>query len=766
VDGSLAAETASLQSAESRIRKVLEKPEVTPSPYDTAWVAMVPLPGSGLQGPCFPQCVQWIMQNQHGNGSWGINEFVQSANKYILLSTLACVIALKKWNVGPEHIKRGLQFISRNFSIVMDAQIATPIGFNITFPSMLSLAIGMGLEFHVNETHIGSILHLRDMELNRLAGEESCGKEAYLAYVAGGLVNMLDWNKVKKYKRENGSLFNSPAATAAALVHNYDDKGLQYLNLLVSTFDGAVPSAYPLDIYCLLSLVDTLKRIGISRHFSREIKSILDKTYSFWLRRDEEIMLDVTTCSMAFRLLRMNGYDVSSDELSHVAKASTFHDTLQGYLNDTKSLLELYKASKVRLSENELTIENICYWSGCLLTEKLNSDEMQNLPIFGEVEYALAFPYYAIVEPLDHKRNIEHFNFGGSEMLKTTSLTCCVNQDLLDLAVRNFSLSQSVYQDELQHLESWEKGNRLDQLDFARKTLRNCYLSAVATISPHELSDARMACAKTIELTLVVDDFFDVGGSMEELQNLILLVERWKDHPKVKLYSDKVEVVFSALYTTVNQLGAKASALQNRDVTEHVVEIWLVYLRSLMTEAEWQRSQYVPSVEEYMKNAIVAYAINPIMLTTLYFVGQNHWESIVKEQEYIELFTLMSTCGRLLNDTQTYERECGDGKLNSVALLVIHSGDSVSTEQAKTELEKSIASYRRQLLRLVIRQDGVVPQTCKELFWRFYKTSHLFYFQTDGFTSPKEMLGALNALIYDPIKLPATSPSFGCQSEK
>ena len=35
------------------------------------------------------------------------------------------------------------------------------------------------------------------------------------------------------------------------------------------------------------------------------------KFYSYWLQRDE-IMLDVETCAMAFRILRMNGYNVSA----------------------------------------------------------------------------------------------------------------------------------------------------------------------------------------------------------------------------------------------------------------------------------------------------------------------------------------------------------------------------------------------------------------------------------------------------------------------
>ncbi|CAM0878121.1 unnamed protein product [Alopecurus aequalis] len=732
VKGSLAGETASLQNAEYRIRKQLEKPEFMPSPYDTAWVAMVPLPDSDFKAPCFPRCVQWIMLNQHGNGSWGMNESVLSANKEIMLSTMACVIALKKWKAGPEHIRRGLVFIGRNFSIVMDPQVAAPIGFNIIFPGMLSLATGIGLDFSVTKAHIASILHLRDMQLNRLVGQESGGREAYLAYVAQGLVNMVDWNKVMKYKRKNGSLFNSPAATAASLVHKCDYKSLQYLNFIVTTLDGAVPAVYPLNIYCQLSLVNTLENIGISRYFAREIKSVLDKTY------------------------RMNGYDVSSDELAHVAEISAFQNTLQGYLNDTKSLIELYKASKVCFSENESILDNICYWSGRLLKEKLNSGEMQNSAIFGEVECALKYPYCAVVEPVYHRRNIEHFEFCDSGILKRTSLPCFIDRDLLDLAVRNFSVSQCVYQDEVEQLERWQKGNRLDLLNFVRKNVKNNHLAAVASISPHELSAARMACAKTIALIPVVDDLFDVGGSIEEIQNLILLVERWNDHQNVEWYSDKVKLVFSALYTTVNQLGDLASAVQNRDVTEHMVEAWLDYLKSLLTEADWQRTQYVPTVEEYMKNAIVALGVGPIMLTTLYFAEQNQWEHVVKEREYQELFTLMGTCGRLLNDTQTFERERRDGQLNSVALLVLRSRASMSIEEARTVIEKSIACYRRQLLRLVVKQDGVVPKTCKELFWGLYKTSHMFYSQSDGYTSPKKMLGMHNLVIDEPLKLQAS----------
>lgn len=74
-----------------------------------------------------------------------------------------------------------------------------------------------------------------------------------------------------------------------------------------------------------------------------------------------------------------------------------------------------------------------------------------------------------------------------------------------------------------------------------------------------------------------------------------------------------------------------------------------------MTEVEWRTSRYVPTAEECMKNVVVTFALGPIVLPALYFVGPKISESIVRDPEYNELFRLMSACGCLLNDVQSYE---------------------------------------------------------------------------------------------------------------
>ncbi|RWW89371.1 hypothetical protein BHE74_00001688 [Ensete ventricosum] len=274
---------------------------------------MVPSPMSP-QRPCFPQCLNWILDNQHPDGSWGLHHFHPSLINDGLSSTLACILALERWKSGQEHVRRGLSFIESNFSRIVDEQLHSPIGFDIIFPGMLEYALNIGLEIPIDQSDINNMLCKRDAELQRL----ELFKKAYLAYVAEGLGNILDSREIMKYQRENGSLFNSPSTTAAALMHIYDAKALEYLHSLLSRFGCSVPTSYPVDVHIHLCMIDNIERLGVARHFSHEIKSILDRIYRCWLRNDEEISSDMATCAMAFRLLRMNGYDVSSGNLFQV----------------------------------------------------------------------------------------------------------------------------------------------------------------------------------------------------------------------------------------------------------------------------------------------------------------------------------------------------------------------------------------------------------------------------------------------------------------
>ena len=97
----------SFEGTKERIKKLFNEVELSVSSYDTAWVAMVPSPNS-LQNPFFPECVNWLLDNQLRDGSWGLPHRHPLFIKDAILSTLASVLALKRWNVGEEQINKGM----------------------------------------------------------------------------------------------------------------------------------------------------------------------------------------------------------------------------------------------------------------------------------------------------------------------------------------------------------------------------------------------------------------------------------------------------------------------------------------------------------------------------------------------------------------------------------------------------------------------------------------------------------------------------------
>jgi len=81
---------------------------ITPSAYDTAWVARVPSI-DGSSRPQFPQTVEWILKNQLKDGSWGTESHFLLSDR--LLATLSCVLALLKWKVGDLQVEMGKNYI-------------------------------------------------------------------------------------------------------------------------------------------------------------------------------------------------------------------------------------------------------------------------------------------------------------------------------------------------------------------------------------------------------------------------------------------------------------------------------------------------------------------------------------------------------------------------------------------------------------------------------------------------------------------------------
>jgi len=80
--------------------------DISISAYDTAWVALVSRLDGG-EGPEFPAAVQWIVNNQLPDGSWGDADLFSAYDR--LINTLGCVVTLTKWSLEPEMCNKGIE---------------------------------------------------------------------------------------------------------------------------------------------------------------------------------------------------------------------------------------------------------------------------------------------------------------------------------------------------------------------------------------------------------------------------------------------------------------------------------------------------------------------------------------------------------------------------------------------------------------------------------------------------------------------------------
>nr|UNZ93471.1 diterpene synthase class I [Scutellaria baicalensis] len=719
--------------------------EISPSAYDTAWVAMVPSREySGVQRPCFPQCLDWIMENQNSDGSWGLNPGHPYLVKDSLSCTLACLLALRKWDTGHQLVQRGLDFIVSNDWALSagDNNQISPIGFDIIFPAMINYANDMDLTLPFTNNILDSLFHIQDSQLRMR-------KQEYISEAFGESCN---WKEIiSTHQRKNGSLFNSPATTAAALIHCPDDKCSQYLNSVLKACNGWVPTIFPMNLYARLWMVDTLERLGVERYFGFELSTILDDIYRCWQEKEEDIFSDITCHAMAFRLLRIKGYDVSSDELAEFVDQEHFFNIVHMHYSGVTTVLELYRASQIKIYEDEIILDKIHAWTKAFLKHQLINQSILDKQLQKQVEYDLK-NFHGTPDRIGNRRSIDQYSAQDFQIAKTAYRCLTIhNEDFILFSVHDFRISQTLYQREFQEMQRWYTETRLDSLNQGRNVLLVSYaLSAAVYVDP-ELSYSRIFDAKHYVVTTCFDDFIDNYGPREEVFSLVELVRRWQ--PETTYCSQQVEILFTALYNTVNEVSAKAFSEQGYSVKHELISMWLECLTCSVREKNSWSDNNVSTLDEYLSIAWKNINGNMIFLMSIQFLGIKVSKETFSSAEFISLCQHASLVCRLLNDLKTHKKEKEENSVNSISVQT--AGGGITEEKAILKVKQILEYNRRKVVKMVCQREGsIIPRECKQLFWKLCKLAY-FVYPLDGvdeYTCPKEIAREVNALIWDPIK--------------
>ncbi|KAF5196667.1 Copalyl diphosphate synthase [Thalictrum thalictroides] len=659
--------------------------EISISAYDTAWVALVEdIHGNG--GPQFPSSIEWIVNHQYDDGSWG-DETIFNAHDRIL-NTLGCIIALKTWNIHPERCEKGLSYICQNMDRLGDENAAhMPIGFEIAFPSLIEIARKLDMEIPVDSPALQDIYAQRNLKFSKIPMDVVHKVPTTLLHSLEGMEG-LDWEKLIKLQSTDGSFLFSPSSTAYALMNTKDEKCLEYLKKPVELFNGGVPNVYPVDLFEHVWAVDRLERLGISRYFQQEIEECINYVARYWTDHGiawarNSTVCDIDDTAMGFRLLRLHGHDISPDAFKRFENNGKFV-CFAGQSNQAVTgLFNVYRASQV-LFPGETILENAKKFSYKFLREKQAANSlvdkwiiMKDLP--GEVGYALDIPWYANLPRVESRIYLEQY--GGEDDVwigKTLYRMDYVNNNTyLELAKSDFNNCQAVHQVEWDDIQKWYTKNNLGEYGVTDKTLLRTFFVAAASIFEPERSNERIAWTKTALIVEAISsyfkdttkeqrmDFFINNGTLDIDNNNNLRKSSWNLKSRANML---VQTLFGTILNNNN-----TSVANGKDMhipLQQSFEKWLL---------TWQE-------EESDKT----YGVAELLVLVISLCGGHSLsEELLSHPEYKHLVYLTNKVCYQLGCTTTTHKAKGEKNgaiTNGTPMLSI---DSDMQELVQTVLQKS-----------------------------------------------------------------------------
>ncbi|KAK1258946.1 hypothetical protein QJS04_geneDACA010226 [Acorus gramineus] len=209
--------------------------EITVSPYDTAWVALIK-DANDNACPQFPSSLRWIVDHQLPDGSWGDHDIFVAYDR--IINTLACIVALKSWNICPKSCERGISFLRKNIvRLEEEDREHMPIGFEVAFPSLVEIALTMDLGLPFDSPAVKDIYAQRILKLNKIPKEVMHSVPTTLLHSLEGMPG-LDWERLLSLQCLEGSFLFSPSSTAFAFAQTRDQNCLRYLERMIDKFDG------------------------------------------------------------------------------------------------------------------------------------------------------------------------------------------------------------------------------------------------------------------------------------------------------------------------------------------------------------------------------------------------------------------------------------------------------------------------------------------------------------------------------------------------
>ncbi|CAL5435373.1 unnamed protein product [Camellia sinensis] len=487
----------------------------------------------------------------------------------------------------------------------------------------------------------------------------------------------------------------------------------------------------PLDA---LEMVDDVQRLGVFYHFKDEIERVLERIYKMNDKCNNE---DLHATALKFRLLRQHGYNVPQDVFK---KFMDEMGNLRSYLcEDTKGLLYLYEASYLSIDGESLLDEARDFTTRNLKENLKKRDIDQNLAML--VRHSLELPLHWRVLRLEARWFIDVYERRQD-----------MNSILLELAKLDFNMVQAIHQQEVKQISRWWRSTCLGKkLSFARDRLMENFLGTLGVNFEPQFGYFRRMSTKVYTLITIIDDIYDVYGSLEELELFTNAVERW-DISAMEQLPDYMKICFLALFNSINEMAYDALKEQGLHIILHLKKVDLC--KSYLLEAKWYYNGYTPTFEEYMKNAWISVS-GPVMLVHAYCFDS---KSVTKEasecllDSYPNIIRWSSIIIRLSDDLGTSSDELQRGDVPKSIQCYMHE-TGASENDAREHMKYLIGETWKKM-----NEDGAANSLFTKTFignaMNLARMLQYLYQHGDGYGAPgKETKYHVLSSVVNPVPL-------------
>uniref|UniRef100_A0A1W7HBY0 Putative isoprene synthase n=1 Tax=Scoparia dulcis TaxID=107240 RepID=A0A1W7HBY0_SCODU len=484
-----------------------------------------------------------------------------------------------------------------------------------------------------------------------------------------------------------------------------------------------------------LELIDDICRLGLGYLFEENIKRALNRVVqSSENDCNQAILKSRHASALYFRILRQHGFEISTDMMF-----VSFMDNGIGSANmveDARDLLSLYEASHLAF-DGENGLAEAGEYARFHLRNMLG---MLDAATAEQVTHALELPFHQRMQRFEARWNIATYN-------KLRSLH--------QLAKLDFNSVQFAHQQDLAEVSRWWREIGLaGKLSFARDRLMESFFWTVGIVFQPQHSKCRKELTKVIKFITVLDDVYDIYGSIEELELLTNAVERWDISSTVDL-PDYMKICFLALYNTVNGIAFESLKKQGQFVAPHLAKVWADVCKSFLQEAKWCNAKYIPTFDEYLNNAWVSSTGAAVLVHAFFLMSHediNLPEAVTKLNDYPPIIRLSSTILRLANDLGSFEAEAERGESTNAITCYMHQFGE-SEEAARTYIRNLIDESWKKMNTEMVR-DSIFGKCFVETAANLARTGQCQYQYGDGHSSPNSITRTIvSSLIVESVQV-------------